>query len=291
METKSPQLIDGKAIAERIQTAVLEQARDLRSRGLEPHLAALQAGGDAAMDLYIQKQKERFAKLGICYSHVHEPGEATLERLLDRLRELNSSREVTGILVMQPLPQGISARALEEAIAPEKDVEGVSPINLGLLVQNRHRVAPCTALGAFAAIEATGVDITGKRAVVVGRSNIVGKPAGLLLLHAGATVTTCHTRTRSLAEETRRAEILVAAAGKPGLIQGDMVSPGAIVIDVGIHRIEGPPPRTVGDVDFPSVAQKTSWITPVPGGVGPITVAMLARNTIECARGQLGLRG
>lgn len=278
-----PRIIDGKKIAEAIHQGVEAQARELRARGLEPHLVAVQVGTDAATAMYIQKQREKFAKLGIRYSHVHEPGDATLEHLLDTLHGLGARADVTGILLMQPLPPQIPASQLEEAIAPEKDVEGVHPINAGLLVHNRHIVAPCTALGAFAAIEATGVPIAGKRAVIVGRSNIVGKPVGLLLLGARATVTTCHTATRDLAAETRRAEILIVAAGKPGLITGDMVSEGTIVIDVGIHRLEGPPARTVGDVDFDSVAPKSSWITPVPGGVGQITVAMLARNTITWA--------
>lgn len=279
-----PQLIDGKKIADRIHGEVEAGARELREKGLEPHLVAVQAGGDPATGLYIEKQRERFGKLGIRYSHVHESGEIPLEELLRRIAELNAREDVTGIMLMQPLPRHLPPSSLEEAISPLKDVEGVHPANLGLLVQHRHTVAPCTALGAFAAIEATGVPIAGSRAVVVGRSNIVGKPVGLLLLQARATVTTCHTATRDLAEETRRAEILVVAAGKAGLIRGDMVAQGAIVIDVGIHRLAGPPARTVGDVDHESVAPRASWITPVPGGVGPITVAMLARNTIACAR-------
>ncbi len=287
MEQKSPQravpkIIDGKKIAEEIHNDVEKQARELKLQGLEPHLVAVQAGGDPATGIYIEKQREKFAKLGIRYSHIHEPGDATLDRLLATLRDLGARPDVTGIMLMQPLPPHIPSSRLEEAIAPEKDVEGVHPLNAGLLVHGRHLVAPCTALGAFKAIESTGVPIAGKRAVIVGRSNIVGKPVGLLLLQARATVTTCHTATRDFAQEIRRAEILVVAAGKPGLITGDMVSDGTVVIDVGIHRIEGPPARTVGDVEFESVAPKASWITPVPGGVGPITVAMLARNTITC---------
>lgn len=279
-----PRIIDGKKIAEAIHLEVEAAAQGLRAQGIEPHLVAVQAGGDPATGIYIQKQREKFAKLGIRYSHVHEPGDATLEHLLATLRDLGARSDVTGVMLMQPLPKHILQSRLEDAIVPGKDVEGVSPVSLGLLAHGRHFVAPCTALGAFAAIEATGVPIAGKRAVIVGRSNIVGKPVGLLLLNARATVTTCHTATRDIAAETRRAEILVVAAGRPGLITGDMVSEGTIVIDVGIHRLEGPPPRTVGDVDFESVAPKASWITPVPGGVGPITVAMLARNTIACAR-------
>ncbi len=285
MERQAPQLIDGKKIAEAIHREVEGGARDLRTRGLEPHLVAVQAGGDPASRVYVESQKARFEKLGIRYTHIALPAGIGLEDLEGRIDDLNLDRAVTGIMVTLPLPPHIPAHRIEERIHPAKDVEGVHPANIGLLLHGRHTVGPCTALAAIAAIESTGVPVAGKNAVVVGRSNIVGKPVGLLLIQARATVTTCHTATRNLAEVTRRAEILVVAAGKPGLVTRDMVSDGAMVIDVGIHRLEGPPPRTIGDVDFEGVAPLASWITPVPGGVGPITVAMLARNTIACARG------
>ena len=280
-ESPAPGIIDGKAIAERIHAEVASDARRLRAAGREPHLVAVQAGGDVASGVYVDRQRDRFAELGIRYTHVHLEGAVTAADVERRIDELNADPSVTGIMVTLPLPPDVPAHRIEERISPEKDVEGVSPINLGRLVHGRHTVGPCTALAAMAAIESTGVPIAGKNAVVIGRSNIVGKPVGLLLLHARATVTTCHTATRSLDEVTRRAEVLVAAAGKPGLITRDMVSPGTMVIDVGIHRVGG---KTVGDVDFAGVAPLASWITPVPGGVGPITVAMLARNTIECAK-------
>ncbi|HVR76518.1 MAG TPA: bifunctional 5,10-methylenetetrahydrofolate dehydrogenase/5,10-methenyltetrahydrofolate cyclohydrolase, partial [Planctomycetota bacterium] len=174
----------------------------------------------------------------------------------------------------------LAAKRIEEAIDPAKDVEGMSPASLGRLLLGRHTTGPCTALAVLAAIRSTGVPLVGKSAVVIGRSNIVGKPSGLLLLHERITVTTCHTATRDLAEVARRADIVVAAAGKPGLVTRDMIGNGAIVIDVGMHRVDG---RTVGDVDFKGVRSIAGWITPVPGGIGPITVAMLARNTLHCA--------
>ncbi|MBI4604366.1 MAG: bifunctional 5,10-methylenetetrahydrofolate dehydrogenase/5,10-methenyltetrahydrofolate cyclohydrolase [Planctomycetes bacterium] len=277
--------IDGKAIAEAIHAEVEAEARRLREAGAEPHLVAVQAGADAASVVYVEKQRERFSKLGIRYTHVHLGAAPSLEEVEARLDGLNGDPAVTGIMVMLPLPPGIPVHRIEEQIAPAKDVEGVSPANLGLLVHGRHFVGPCTALAAMKAIEATGVPLSGLSAVVIGRSGIVGKPVGLLLLQAHATVTTCHTRTRDLAAVARTADLLVAAAGKPGLVTRDMVKPGAIVIDVGIHKVEG---RTVGDVDFEDVAPVAGWITPVPGGVGPITVAMLARNTVACAQRSRG---
>jgi methylenetetrahydrofolate dehydrogenase (NADP+)/methenyltetrahydrofolate cyclohydrolase len=284
MERPAPQLIDGRMVAERIHDEVRSGAGALRAKGLEPHLVAVQVGADPATAIYVRRQRDQFERLGIRYSLAELPAEADIATVEQRVDELNRDAGVTGILVLQPLPKHLPVERIEERISPGKDVEGLHPANLGLLALGRPRVAPCTALAAMAAIEATGIPVAGKRVVIIGRSNVVGKPLGLLLIQARATVTTCHTATIDLAGEAKRADILVAAAGRPGLVTRDMVTPGTIVIDVGIHRLPGPPPRTIGDVAYEEVAPISGWITPVPGGVGPITVAMLARNTLACAQ-------
>ena len=279
-----PRLIDGRRIAERIEEDVQAGVRALRDQGHVPHLVALQVGQNAATDVYCQKQKERFARLGIQYTHLSlDPG-TSLESLQSHVDALNADPNVTGIIATMPLPPEIPPYKVQERIIPEKDVEGVNPYNLGRLIYNRQAVGPCTALAVLTAIESTGLSIAGKHLVMVGHSDIVGKPVGLYLLQEMATITTCHIATRDLQSFTRRADILVVAVGKPGIITRDMVREGVIVIDVGINRLPGPPQRIVGDVDFEGVAPVASWITPVPGGIGPITVAMLGRNTLICAR-------
>jgi len=277
------QLIDGKRIAREIHAEVEVEVQKLLAAGRPPHLVAVEAARDPASEVYVEKQRKRFSKLGIRYTHLNLEAQVTAAEMEARLDELNRDPTVTGILVTLPLPPGIPANRIVDQIRPEKDVEGVTATHLGRLLGGRHRVGPCTALAVLAALESTGVLLKGKNAVVVGRSNIVGKPVGLLLLAERVTVTTCHTATRDLKDVTRRADILIAAAGKPHLVTKEMVREGTIVIDVGIHRVEGPR-RTVGDVDFDSVAPLASWITPVPGGIGPITVAMLAKNTVRCAQ-------
>jgi methylenetetrahydrofolate dehydrogenase (NADP+)/methenyltetrahydrofolate cyclohydrolase len=283
-QSASYRLIDGRAIAESIHREVEAEARALRERGSVPHLVAVQVGENPATNVYIQKQKDRFSRLGIQYTHRELDRSTSQEALISHLEALNENPTVTGIIVTLPLPEGISAPRVQEAIHAEKDVEGVNPSNMGRLIYNRRGVGPCTALAVMTAIDSTGVEIEGKHVVMVGHSDIVGKPVGLCLLQEMATITTCHAATRVLGEHTSRADILVVAVGKAGIITGDMVRAGVIVIDVGINHIPGPPPRTAGDVDFATVAPRSSWITPVPGGIGPITVAMLARNTMRCAR-------
>ena len=280
--------IDGRAIADKIHGDVEREARELRVAGHVPHLVAVQVGSDPGTAAYTRRQKERFSRFGIQYSHHELEQSISLEALLDHLECLNNDPTVTGIIMTMPIPPGIPAHKIQEKIRPEKDVEGMNPQNLGRLIQSREGIGPCTALAVMTALEATGIPLKGKEAVIVGRSSIVGKPVGLFLLQERATVTTCHTATRDLEAHTRHADVLVAAAGQPLMITGDMVREGAVVIDVGINRIPGPPPRTVGDVDFDSVAPKSSWITPVPGGIGPITVAILAQNTVRCARAVFG---
>lgn len=278
------QLIDGKRIAEEIHAEVEAEVQKLLAAGRPPHLVVVEASGDPASEVYVERQRKRFIKLGIRYTHLNLEARVTAEEMEAHLDELNGDPTVTGILVTQPLPPGIPAERIVERIRPEKDVEGVTATHLGRLLSGSYRVGPCTALAVLAALKSTGVPLKGKNAVVIGRSNIVGKPVGLMLLAERVTVTTCHTATVDLEDVTQRADILIAAAGRPHLVTKEMVREGAMVIDVGIHRVEGPPRRTVGDVDFDSVAPLTSWITPVPGGIGPITVAMLARNTVRCAQ-------
>lgn len=206
------------------------------------------------------------------------PANATQADVINQVRRLNESEDVHGIIVQMPLPNGVDEGAVIDAISPEKDADGLSPVNLGNLLINRERVTPCTPTGVIRLIESTGVEIEGKRAVCLGRSSLVGKPVGLMLLNRNATVTYCHTRTANLAEETRNAEILVVAAGKPGLVSAPMVSEGTIVIDVGISRVNG---HAAGDVDYEAVSEVAGYITPVPGGVGPMTRAMLLENTLN----------
>ena len=282
--SSGPRLIDGRRIAQAIEDDVEAKVKGLRERGHVPHLVALQVGEDPATVVYCRRQEERFARLGIRYTHVCLDRTTSLGALERHVDALNEDPTVTGIIATMPLPPGIPASRIQERIVPEKDVEGVNPCNLGRLIYNRQAVGPCTALAVLTAIESTGVGIEGKHLVMVGHSDIVGKPVGLYLLQKLATITTCHVATRGLADLTRLADILVVAVGKPGIITHEMVREGVVVVDVGISRVEGPPPRIVGDVDFEGVRPLSSWITPVPGGIGPITVAMLARNTLVCAR-------
>ncbi len=282
----SGRIIDGRRIAERIHETVADGVRALRQQGHVPHLVALQVGDDAAAGVYVRKQKERLSLLGIQFTHFSLDGATTLQGVFTHVDSLNDNPTVTGILAIMPLPETLPAYLVQERIRPEKDVEGVHPANLGRLIYNRQANGPCTALAVLAAIESTGVSVEGKHVVMVGHSDIVGKPVGLCLLQELATMTTCHVATRNLADHTREADILIVAVGKPGLITGDMVKDGVIVIDVGINPSSDSgrgPRRIVGDVDFESVAPRASWITPVPGGIGPMTVAMLARNTLVCA--------
>ncbi len=291
LSSSSARLIDGRRIAAGIIQTVDEGVRALRKQGHVPHLVAIQVGDDPAAEVYLRNQKERFSQLGIQFTHFSLDGSTTLEGLFTHVDALNDNPTVTGILATMPLPEGIPAYKLQERIRPAKDVEGVHPANLGRLIYSRQATGPCTALAVLAAIDSTGVSIEGKHVVMVGHSDIVGKPVGLCLLRDLATMTTCHVATKNLAEHTREADVLVVAVGKPGLISGDMVKEGVIVIDVGVNPEPGRSQRIVGDVDFESVAAKASWITPVPGGIGPMTVAMLARNTLVCAEKFFSVEG
>ncbi|MFQ5501728.1 MAG: bifunctional 5,10-methylenetetrahydrofolate dehydrogenase/5,10-methenyltetrahydrofolate cyclohydrolase [Phycisphaerae bacterium] len=279
--------IDGKALAAKIREETAQRAATRRTQGRPPALAAVLVGSDPAAFSYARSQAKHAESAGIEYRRVELPDDATMATARQALTELNEDPAISGIMVHLPVPKPLDGFALQQAIATGKDVEGVRAENLGLLAMGRAALVPCTAAAAFACLKSTSIDITGKEAVVVGRSAIVGKPLAMLLLGAHATVTQCHTRTRGLAAHTRRAEILVVAAGVPGLIGAEHVSPGAIVIDVGTHRVpvagstDGKKMKTIGDVRFEEVAPIASAITPVPGGVGPVTVAMLMANTVS----------
>jgi len=275
----SARIIDGKKIA----AAVREEIRVRVLQGKEatgriPGLAVVLVGDNPASASYVRSKTKACQEAGIFSRQLTPPGDIFQADLLAIIRELNGDPAIHGILVQLPLPSHIDERTILEAVDPDKDVDGFTFANIGRLVENQPQFVPCTPAGIVELLNREGVSIQGKHAVVVGRSEIVGKPVAFLLLHRHATVTICHSRTADLAAETRRADILVAAVGRARLVTGAMVKPGAIVIDVGINRVEG---KLVGDVDFESAAQVASAITPVPGGVGPMTVAMLLKNTLE----------
>lgn len=270
-------IIDGKAIAVQIKGEVKEKVRDLTSKtGKSIGLAVVLVGENQASLVYVGQKEKACAEVGITSFKISLPADITQDLLAKKIEELNEDPSVHGILVQLPLPEHLDEGAIIEKIKPEKDVDGFHPINIGRLVAGEETFIPCTPQGVIELIERSNFAIEGQEAVVVGRSNIVGKPVALLLLQKHATVTICHTRTRDLGEVTRRADILVVAAGRPRLVKADMVKEGACVIDVGINRVEG---KLVGDVDFEEVEKKAS-VTPVPGGVGPMTVAMLLKNTV-----------
>ena len=275
------QLIDGVAHARAVRAALSTRARALAERGIAPRLAVVLAGDDPASRVYVAHKARACAQAGIG-SELHEfPAEVAADELVARVRTLAADPAVHGILVQLPLPRGIDPAPVLEAVPPEKDVDGFHPLNLGALAAGRPRIVPCTPAGVVHLLEREGVPVTGRRAVVLGRSHIVGRPLALLLLVRDATVTICHSRTEDLAAIARQADILVAAIGRPRFVTADMVKPGACVVDVGINRLPGG--GLAGDVDFESVREVAGWITPVPGGVGPMTVAMLLANTLSAA--------
>ena len=280
-------IIDGKAIAAEYRAELAIRVDRLKERGIVPGLAVVIVGDDPASHVYVRNKALASGAIGM-HSEVHRfPADAQEAQLVAFVRRLNANDRIHGILVQLPLPRPIDSRAVIEAIAPEKDVDGFHFFNVGSLVAGEPGFYPCTPWGVMKMLEHEDVAIEGAHAVVVGRSSIVGKPMALLLLNAGATVTICHSKTRDLAAMTRQADILVAAVGKARLIRGDMVKPGAVVIDVGINRT--PEGRLVGDVDFAAASQVASRITPVPGGVGPMTIAMLLANTVKSAERAAGL--
>lgn len=297
-------LIDGKAIAAEVDLEIQPLMQRLIARGIRPSLVAVRVGEDPASELYVRSKARKAQELGFAGGERHLPGTITEDELLAEIEFLNSDADVDGILVQLPLPAHIDSRKIINAVDPAKDVDGFHPLNVGRLHLGQPSFIPCTPAGVIRLIESTGIDIAGTNACVVGRSDIVGKPVAALLLQRHATVSICHSRTRDLAAVLKNADVVVAAVGRPHLIDGSMLRPGAVVIDVGINRITGdahlalPPSKqetlqkkgsvVVGDVDFESASKVASWITPVPGGVGPMTIAMLMRNTIRAAMERRG---
>ena len=275
----SAQLMDGKALAAQKKAAIRAEVERLART---PGLAVVLVGENPASQIYVRGKARDCEECGIRCMDFRLPAQTTESELLTLIAELNGRADVDGILVQLPLPEGIRERRVLEAIAPEKDVDAFHPENVGRLVQGQARYLPCTPAGVMELLRAAGVDPAGRRAVIVGRSNIVGKPMALLLLQADATVTVCHSRTPDLADECRRADILISAVGRRGLITADMIKPGAAVVDVAMNRDEDG--KLCGDVDFAAACAVAAHITPVPGGVGPMTRAMLMENTIRAAR-------
>ena len=278
-------LISGKEVSAQIRQKIKEEAQALRENsGIQPGLAVILVGNDPASQIYVRNKQRACEEVGFHAFEYRLNENSTEEQLLDLIGVLNKDNKVHGILVQLPLPAQIDEKAVIDAIPPEKDVDGFSPVNVGRMQIGEPCYLPCTPAGCIRMIESTGTDIAGKNAVVIGRSNIVGKPAALLLLAKNATVTICHSRTKNLKEVCAAADILVAAVGREGFVTGDMVKPGAVVIDVGINR--GADGKLHGDVNFAEAAEKAAYITPVPGGVGPMTRAMLMLNTVEAAERQ-----
>jgi methylenetetrahydrofolate dehydrogenase (NADP+)/methenyltetrahydrofolate cyclohydrolase len=280
-------IIDGNAIALEVREGLRRRVAALTAAGVQPGLAMIRVGDDPASKIYLRNKIKACDDAGLHSEQIYLQSTLTEAELLERIRALNADARIHGILVQLPLPQGISGARVLEAIAPDKDVDGFQPVNIGLLAVGHPRFVPCTPLGVMQLLEHEGIDPAGRHAVVVGRSNIVGKPMALLLLQRGATVCICHSKTPDLGAMTRQADILVVATGKPNLIRGDMVKPGAVVIDVGINRL--PDGKLSGDVDFRSVLGIASHLTPVPGGVGPMTIAMLIGNTVLAAERASGI--
>jgi methylenetetrahydrofolate dehydrogenase (NADP+)/methenyltetrahydrofolate cyclohydrolase len=279
-------LINGKDISDSIRGEIARETEALRSRGFRPGLAVVLVGEDPASQVYVRNKAKACDQLGF-YSEVHRLPESTMqEELLALIRQLNGKPEVHGILVQLPLPPHIDEKAVTGAIAVEKDVDGFHPVSVGNLTIGEDALLPCTPAGVIELLKRTGNEPGGKHAVVIGRSNIVGKPVSLLLLRENATVTMCHSRTPNLPEMARQADILVVAVGVAKLVKRDWVKPGAVVIDVGMNRL--PDGKLCGDVDFDGVSETAGWITPVPGGVGPMTITMLMANTLKAAKRQNG---
>jgi methylenetetrahydrofolate dehydrogenase (NADP+)/methenyltetrahydrofolate cyclohydrolase len=299
----SAQVIDGKALAAEVIEKLQAELKELEARGRTPHLVPILVGDVPASRMYVKMQQTTCRQVGIDCTPVHLPAEITQEDLEIEIAKINGDPSVTGLILQMPLPAGLDGRKAQRLVAAQKDVEGVSPANLGSVVLGDESMAPTTARAAFELARSTGVRIEGAEVVIVGHSEIVGKPLALLFLKALGTTTVCHIATKDLAAHTRRADILCVAVGKAGLIRGDMIKPGAVVIDIGINRVprldatgrklldeKGKPEMmTVGDVDFEAASKVAGWITPVPGGVGQMTVAMLVSNTVRSARAQFGM--
>lgn len=275
------QIINGKEISAKIRAEIAEEVIEMKKRGIHPGLAVVIVGEDPASKVYVRNKKRACEDAGIYSEEYALPEDTTESELLSLIDKLNADEKIHGILVQLPLPKHLDDKTVIEHIDPKKDVDAFSEVNVGKIMLGDYNFLPCTPAGVMELLRESGIDPSGKECVIVGRSNIVGKPQAMLMLHANATVTVCHSRTRDLASITRRADILVAALGKANFITADMVKEGAVVIDVGINRLDDG--KLCGDVDFASVEPKASYITPVPGGVGPMTITMLLKNTLKAA--------
>ena len=280
-------IIDGKQIAKEVRAEIAAECAELKKKGIVPGLAVVIVGTDPASQVYVRNKKKACEEVGFRSEVFELPEETTEEELLALVKKLNEDVNIHGILVQLPLPEHLDDEVIIANIDPKKAVDAFHPSNVGKIMIGNYDFLPCTPAGVMVLLEKSGIDVSGKECVVVGRSNIVGKPQAMLLLHANGTVTICHSRTKDLAEVTRRADILVVAIGKADFITGDMVKDGAVVIDVGMNRkADG---KLTGDVDFATVEPKASYITPVPGGVGPMTITMLLRNTLTSAKKHAGI--
>ncbi len=282
----SHKLLRGKEIAAPILEDIKHRVTILKEKGWEPRLASIEVGDTAAVSLYVRNQRRVCERVGITFDHRQFPQDITQAEMMAAINAMNVDPRISGIILQRPIPPHLSLRQLQLAIHPSKDVEGMNPANIGQIVYGDFLLGPCTSLASVEMLRATGLTLAGLEVVIVGHSEIVGKPIALHLLKELATITVCHHETRNLAHHTRRAEALFVAVGKAGLITGDMVKPGAAVIDIGINQVEveGEDGRsrkkTVGDIDFDSVHEVAGWVTPVPGGVGPVTLSILMRNTV-----------
>jgi methylenetetrahydrofolate dehydrogenase (NADP+)/methenyltetrahydrofolate cyclohydrolase len=274
-------ILDGKALAAKKKEAIRTRVAALQAGGVTPGLAVIVVGDNPASRVYVSNKEKDCAECGIYSEEYHLPTETTQEQLLDLIDTLNHNDRIHGILCQLPLPEHLPEQLIIDAISPDKDVDAFHPYNVGRIMQGEFRFVPCTPAGVMALLDEYGIDPSGKHCVVIGRSNIVGKPMAMLLLHRGGTVTICHSKTADLKEQCRQADILVSAVGKRGLVTADMVKDGAVVVDVAMNRNEAG--KLCGDVDFEAVSQKASFLTPVPGGVGPMTRVMLLENTLTAA--------
>ncbi len=280
-------LISGKEVSARVKAEVKAECDRLKEKGITPGLAVIIVGNDPASRVYVNNKKKACAEVGFVSEEYALPESTTEEQLLELVDELNKKDTIHGILCQLPLPSHLDEKAVINAISPEKDVDAFHPSNVGKIMIGDYTFLPCTPAGVMEMIHFSGIEVSGKNCVVIGRSNIVGKPMAMLLLHENGTVTICHSRTKNLKEICSQADILVAAVGRPNFVTADMVKDGAVVLDVGINRLKSG--KLCGDVDFEAVEKKASYITPVPGGVGPMTIAMLMKNTLSAAKAANGI--
>ena len=281
------QIIDGKAVSAAVRANVREQTEQLKAKGITPGLAVIIVGDDPASRVYVNNKKKACLDVGFYSEEYAMPADTTMEQLCEVIDTLNARDDIDGILCQLPLPKHLDEKAVIDRIDPSKDVDAFSPANVGKIMIGDYDFLPCTPAGVMELLKAYNIDANGKNCVVIGRSNIVGKPMAMLLLHANGTVTVCHSKTQNIADITSKADILVAAVGRANFVTADMVKDGAVVIDVGMNRVDG---KLCGDVDFAAVEPKASYITPVPGGVGPMTIGMLMKNTLKAAKLHHGVK-